>query len=179
MGAPPLRPAKAARASRLRALVEAHLGSHDVARTIYGAIIGLALLLALEAHPPTAAATAGLLLGTAMTVGLAELYGEIVGTEARLRRGIRRSDIVPMLRESIAVMAGAGFPALFFLIAAAGTIERSTAFTLAKWTGLGLICSYGYLAARLSGSGPLRACVHAAAVGALAGVLIALKALLH
>ena len=178
MRAPP-RNIAGVRRSRLRQLVAAHLGSPDVARVIYGAIIGLALLLALEAHPPTAAATAGLLAGTAVTVGLAELYSDIVATEARLRRGIRRADVRQLAGEALAVVVGAGFPALFFLLAVAGAMEIGTAFTLAKWTGLGLICFYGFLAARLSGSGVLRATVHAAAVGLLAGALIALKALLH
>src|SRR4051794_4320384 len=66
---------------RLRDRIEAHLESRDVARVIYGSIIGLALVLALQAHPPTAARTAGLLVGSAVAVGLAELYSEVVGAE--------------------------------------------------------------------------------------------------
>ena len=76
-------------------------------------------------------------------------------------------------------MLGASFPAVYFLLAAAGWIETATAFTLSKWTGLGLICAYGFLAARLAGSGWGRALLHAAAVGAIGGALIALKSILH
>ena len=70
---------------------------------------------------------------------------------------------------------GAAFPAVFFLLAAAGVMDL--AFTLSKWTGLGLIAVYGYVAARLSGSG--LGGVRAAAVGAIGSALIALKALVH
>jgi hypothetical protein len=164
---------------RLRDAAEAHLGSHDVARVIYGAIIGLALVVALQDHPPTAAHVAAALLGTAVAVGLAEMYSEVVSVETRTRRPVDRSTLGAIAGESVAVVFGAGFPALFFILAAVGVMDRHLAFVLSKWTGLGLICGYGFLAARLSGSGSGRALVHAAAVGAVGGALIALKAVLH
>jgi hypothetical protein len=43
----------------------------------------------------------------------------------------------------------------------------------------GLICAYGFIAARLSGSGAGAAALRAAAAGAIGGLLIALKSLLH
>ena len=70
----------------LRRAIESHLGSGDVARVIYGSIIGLALVVALQEHPPTAATMASFLVGTAVAVGLAEVYSEYVGAEARTRR---------------------------------------------------------------------------------------------
>jgi hypothetical protein len=163
----------------LRRSIEAHLRSSDVARIIYGAIIGLALVVALEAHPPTALETAAALVGTALAVGLAELYSELVGAEVRTRRSIHRPQLKASAREAAAVTFGAAFPAVFFLLAAAGTIDLDLAFTLSKWIGLGLICAYGFAAARLSGSRIGGAIVHAAAVGAIGGALIALKSLLH
>lgn len=82
-------------------------------------------------------------------------------------------------RGALAVAFGTAFPAVFFVLAAARTIELGTAFTLSKWTGLGLICGYGFLAARLAGAAVGRALLHAAVLGAIAGALIAFKALLH
>jgi hypothetical protein len=163
----------------VRSRLESHLGSRDVARVIYGAVIGLAVVLALQLHPPSAGAAAGSLLGTAGAVALAELYSEIVGAEARNRRSVRPSELRAMAGDSLAVLFGAGFPAVFFLLAAAGILKLHTAFTLSKWCGLGLICGYGFLAARLAGSGTVRALAHAAAVGVVGGALIAVKALLH
>lgn len=117
--------------------------------------------------------------GTALAVGLAEAYSEIVGAEARTRRPVRGESVRVLILEAASVTFGAGFPALFFVFAASGAIDTDLAFTLSKWTGVGLICGYGFLAARLSGSGPGRALLHAAAVGAIGGALIALKALVH
>lgn len=163
----------------LRDGLEAHLGSRDVARVIYGSIVGLALVVALEDHPPTAVETASVLLGAALAVGLAEAYSEFVGTEARTRRSVDRRQLRELLLDAASVTFGAGFPALFFLLAAARAIELELAFALAKWTGLGLIGAYGFLAARISGARPGRALVHAAILGAIGGMLIALKALVH
>jgi hypothetical protein len=164
---------------RLRRGLESHLGSRDVARVIYGAVVGLAVVVAMQAHPPSAAVAAGVVVGSALAVGLAELYSEIVGTEARTRRPVLGSAVREMAGEALAVFFGAGFPALFFIASALGVMEVGLAFTLSKWSGVVLICGYGYLAARLSGSSRLNALVHAAAVGAIGGFLIGLKAVLH
>ena len=163
----------------VRRAVEAHLASRDVARVIYGSIIGLALVVALDAHPPTAGQAVGAIVGTAVAVGLAELYSDVVGAEARNRRALDGAQLRASAEDVAAVTLGAGFPAIFFVLAAAGALDLDTAFALAKWSGLGLLCSYGYLAGRLSGSSVGRAALHAAAVGAIGGGLIALKALLH
>jgi hypothetical protein len=64
-------------------------------------------------------------------------------------------------------------------MAALGAFGATTAFTLAKWTGLGLIAVYGFTAASLSGKRAHVALLHALAVGAVGGALILLKALVH
>src|SRR3954470_5007584 len=172
-------PRSLSRAQRLRGRIEDHLGSSDVARTIYGAIVGLALILALEQHPPSAAATSTLVAATAIAVGLAELYSEVVSAEARTRRPVKLADVKHMLGEAAAVILGAGFPTIFFIVAAAGLIDLDMAFKLSKWTGLGLICSYAFFAARLAGSSVGRSLLHMAFLGSIAGALIALKAVLR
>jgi hypothetical protein len=175
-----MRPGRTAGAAApLWRAIEAHLGSRDVARVVYGAIIGLALVVALEQHPPTAGQVVAALLATAVAMGLAEVYSEFVGAEARERRHLRRAEVRILAADAVAVAFGAGFPAAFFILAAAGAVELDTAFALAKWTGLVLICAYGFVAARLAGSGTGAALVHASALGVIAGALIALKALLH
>jgi hypothetical protein len=159
--------------------IDAHLGSRDVARVIYGAILGLALVVALEQHPPTVGQTVGAIVATALAVGLAEMYSEFVGAEARERRRLGRSEVHVLAADAVAVTFGAGFPVLFFILAAADVIALDTAFTLAKWTGLALICAYGFVAARLAGCGNAAAVLHASALGAIGVALIAVKALLH
>jgi len=163
----------------VRTSLEAHLGSHQVTHVVYGSIIGLALVVALESHPPSAAAMDGWLFGTAIAVGLAELYSQVVGAETRTRHRVTRHELVPMLEGTVAVAFGIAFPAVFFTLALLGVLSMEGAFTLAKWTGLVLIGFYGFWAARSAGAPLHQAVLRAFIVAAAGGVLIALKALLH
>jgi VIT1/CCC1 family predicted Fe2+/Mn2+ transporter len=163
----------------VRAAISAHLGSRQVARVLYGSIIGLALVLALQGHPPSAGTVAASLFATAIAVGLAELYSEYVGTETRTRQRVDREQFAEIWDEVGAVMLGIAFPAVFFLLAAAGLFERDTAFTIAKWSGLGLITAYGYAAARLTGASVPRSIYRASIAALIAAFLIVIKSLLH
>ena len=163
---------------RLPKVLAAHLGSEQVSRVVYGTVIGLALVVALEAHPPTAIATATTIVTTAVAVALAELYSEVVGVRVRLRT-VPKHHRGAMIADVLAVAAGAGFPAVFFILAAAGALKLDTAFTIAKWSGLGLIALYGYWAARLGGASNTRSLVYAGAVALIGAFVIALKALVH
>ena len=163
----------------MREAIAAHLGSRQVSRVLYGSIIGLALIVALEAHPPSAGTVVAALLGTAVAVGLAELYSEIVGTETRTHHRIERTTLAEFADDAVAVTFGVCFPAVFFVLAALDAICSDTAFTVARWSGLGLIGFYGYAAGRLAGARPLACVVQALAVAAIGGVLIAIKALIH
>jgi VIT1/CCC1 family predicted Fe2+/Mn2+ transporter len=163
----------------MREAIEAHLGSAQVARVIYGAIIGLAFVVSLQAHPPKAAVMAGSILATALAVALAEIYSDIIGTETRTRARVPTAHKRAIAKDSLAVAGGIGFPAVFFVLASAGVLETDTAFTLAKWSGLALIALYGYVGGRLSGRGVPASILHGLAVGLIGGFLIAFKSLLH
>ena len=146
---------------------------------IYGAIIGLALVVALQNHPPEAGVMVGFIIATAVAVALAELYSDIIGTETRTHARVDPARTRSIAKEAAAVACGIGLPAVFFVLASAGAIEIDTAFTIAKWTGLGLIGLYGYFGGRLSGRSVPASILHALAVGLIGGFLIAFKALLH
>ena len=122
---------------------------------------------------------AGSLLATAVAVGLAELYSEIVGTETRTHHRLYREEFAEIADDAVAVGFGVTFPAVFFVLAALDAFTLDTAFSIARWSGLGLIACYGYAAGRLSGQGQLGSLIQAAGVATIAGLLIAIKAILH
>ncbi|MGZ8805173.1 MAG: hypothetical protein ACXWZG_07740 [Microbacterium sp.] len=163
----------------MRASLEAHLSSRMVSRIVYGAIVGLTLVVALSDHPPGAVVMIAWLLMSAVTVALAEVYSEVVGAETSERHRVTRRQLSRMLESAGAVALGVGFPAVFFLLAAVHLIELDTAFAIAKWGGLGLIGFYGYWAARFAGAPVVRALVRAAMVAAIGGIVIAFKAFVH
>jgi hypothetical protein len=163
----------------MRVNLEQHLGSQQVAKVVYGSIIGLALIVALESHPPGPGVMAVWLLGTAIAVGLAEVYSEVVGAETRTRQPVTRPQLRPMFKEAAAVGAGVAFPAVLFVLSAVGLFAVDTAFSVAKWTGLGLIGFYGFWGARFAGASIRRALVKGALVALIGAGLIALKSLVH
>jgi hypothetical protein len=125
----------------VRATLEAQLGSRQVGRVVYGSILGLTLVVALEDHPPSAPVMAAWLLLSAVTVALAEVYSDVVGIETSRRHRVDRRQLAHMVEEAGAVAFGVGLPAVYFLVATAGSVQLGTAFGLAKWSGLGLIGS--------------------------------------
>jgi hypothetical protein len=163
----------------VRATIEAHLGSRRVARVVYGSILGLTLVVALDDHPPAAGVVAAWLLLSAIAVALAEVYSEVVGAETGQRHRVSRRQLAHFFEEAGSVAFGVGLPAAFFLLAAVGLFQLDTAFTVAKWSGLGLIGFYGFWAARFAGSPVPRALLRAAMVAGVGGGIIVFKALLH
>jgi hypothetical protein len=163
----------------IRRFVAAHLESRQVSRVVYGSIIGLALVVVLEAHPPPPWSVVASLLATAVAVGLAELYSELVGFETLRRRKASAPELRHLGWDIAAVAFGIAFPAVFFVLAAIDLLEDDTAFTVAKWTGVGLIGMYGFAGARLSGAGIRGALLQAAAVAMIGALLIGLKSLVH
>ena len=163
----------------MRTSLEQHLGSRQVGRVVYGAIIGLALTVAIENHPPRHGVMAVWLLGTALAVGLAEVYSEVVGTETSTRRPVSRPQLGHMAEDALAVGFGVAFPAVFFLLSALTLMDVDRAFSIAKWTGLGLIGFYGFWAARFAGAAPHRALIKGLLVALIGAGLILLKSLVH
>jgi hypothetical protein len=159
--------------------IEDHLGSEQVSRVIYGAIIGMALVVVLEHQHPTATVVAATLVATGLAVALAEAYSEVIGAQTRLRQKLARHHVREIVEDVGAVFFGIVFPDVVFVLAALGLMDLETAFTVAKWTGLGLIAVYGFAAGRLSGSSFRGALLQALAVAAIGGALIAFKALVH
>lgn len=163
----------------LRGAIEAHFGSHQVARVVYGAIIGMALVVALQQHPPGPGVVAGTLVATAVAVALAELYSDVVGSRIMHRGHITRAQYQVITKDVAAVAFGICFPAVFFVLAAAGALELDTAFTLAKWSGVLVITAYAFIAARLSGERLAASLLQALGVGLIGVALIGVKSLLH
>lgn len=159
--------------------IEEHLGSEQVSRVVYGAIIGMALIVVLEHHPPSAGVTTATLVATALAVALAELYSDWIGHVMKHRAGFHRRELIQIAGDVSAVAVGIVFPDIFFLLATFGVMELGTAFTVAKWSGLGLITAYGYAAGRLSGESRPRALLQALAVTAIGAALIGFKAFVH
>ena len=146
---------------------------------VYGAIIGLALIVTLQLHPPGAGTVIASLCATAIAVALAELYSDLIGARTRSGLGVETDGFEEIAGDALAVAFGVCFPCVFFILAALGAISVDTAFNIAKWSGLGLIAFYGFVAARVGGGTIPRALLEATGVALIGAGLIAIKALIH
>ncbi len=149
------------------------------ARSVYGTIVVLALLLAVQPHSPGPLPAAALVVGTLLAILGAEAYSEILGAEVELRRRLDRDERVERYRELGLMFAAAVWPVAFLLLAAVGVLEEDTAFGLGIWLSVAMLFAYGFLARRLSHGSVFSAVVSAAVLGLIGLLLAAFKSVMH
>ena len=134
---------------RIRSL----LVGHNAGKAVYGIIIALAIVITLEAHPPSPLeAEATILLG-ALAVAMAEFYSETLQLRISERRRASRQENVEIGRHVGTVLVGALLPLPAFLLVSLGVMSIEGAFTFVKWMLVTLLFIYGYVAAQVGGAG--------------------------
>lgn len=156
-----------------------HTDGHFAARSVYGGILVLAVLLALQAHPPGPYRSALLVAGTILAVLAAEAYADLLGLEIDRGRPASRAERNAKLRELGVVTVAAEGPILIFLLSGVGVIDEGLAFTLAIWLTIGLLFLEGFLARWLAGRSFLDSLRSGCAVGGIAVALAVFKSLAH
>lgn len=71
----------------------------------------------------------------------------MLGAQARTGRRVGAAGLRHLLEGVGGVVFGIAFASVFFVLAAAGAMDDATAFTVAEWSGLGLIGCYRFAAA--------------------------------
>jgi hypothetical protein len=128
-----------------------HSQGHYAARSVYGAILVLALLLALQQHPPGPFYAAVLVAGSILAVLAAEAYADLLGVEIDRGGPPTRQQRREKLRELAVMTAAAEGPVLFLVLAGLGLISEVLAFRLAVAITIALLFLAGFLARWLAG----------------------------
>ncbi|MGH2797510.1 MAG: hypothetical protein ACRDLO_06035 [Solirubrobacterales bacterium] len=149
------------------------------ARAVYGTIIALAVIAALEGGEPAAGEVAAAVIGGVIAAQLAELYAQYLAAVIRRQRHPEIREMGTALGDSAAGTLAALVTVVPFVLGAAGAMELDTAFDVAFWAGLGLLAAYTLLANRLAGLSGLRNAVACVAVLTIGLALIALKSIVH
>lgn len=155
--------------------IASNIDGHRVAKTIYGTIIILVVVVTLEDHPPSIAGTVATIILTGLGVALAEWYSDFIGrtiTEKHMLNTFERRHIV---KDVSAVMTGAWLPLPFVILAWIGFISLDLAIDLSKWTMVGVLLFYGYVASRLSGRDHVRSFVFAFAASFIGVIIVLFK----
>ena len=165
-------------ALRLLPGLRGEAGAVAVARSVYGAIIALSLLIVLQQGDHGTGGSAVALLGTLGAIALAEVYADGLSHHVTAHQPMTAVQAHDTLASAGAVV-GAGVPAAITLVLAPVWFDDGAAFTLAAWLTVVMLGLFGFGARRLAGA-PLRASLRSGMVAAGIGVAIALlKAVLH
>ena len=163
----------------MRTSLEQHLGSRQVGRVVYGSIIGMALVVTLDSHPPTASVMTLWLLGPRSRSGSPRSTARSWVWSQHPEAGPPVA-AAPDVRGRRGGRSGVSFPAVFFLLAALGVLSLRHGVhgrEVVRHRPDRLLP--GYRAARFSGATRGRALVKAAMVALVGLGLIALKAVVH
>jgi len=120
-------------------------------RLVYGSVVILAALLAVDASRATIAKQIGAILLATVAVVFAELYSDIVGAMIRDRRRLTRAELIEMTTQLGSLVLAAVPPLALTLLAVVGVISLDTAAWLSVWLLVALLFAFGFAAARMAG----------------------------
>ncbi|MFJ9037220.1 hypothetical protein ACIRF8_11605 [Streptomyces sp. NPDC102406] len=149
------------------------------ARGVYGCIVVLSLLLAVEDHPPPPFETALTLVATLTGIVAAETFASLIGQEAERGRPPTWSERRRTAAEQFLAFSAVILPALFFVLAGFGLFAERLAFTLSRSATLILLFLYCCAARGLSGRTRTNAVLTGFVVGAFGVGLANFKSLTH
>jgi hypothetical protein len=149
------------------------------ARSVYGSVVVLAVLMTLQVHPPPVFRAALIVAGTVLSVLAAEAYSDRLGREIRLHRRLTREERRAMWGELGVIMVAAEGPVLVLLLGGFGAYPEDVAFNVAIWLTIVLMAIDGFLANRLAGFSTRSAVVGGLSVGSIGVALAVFKAFVH
>jgi hypothetical protein len=115
---------------------------------VYGSIIVLAVVTGLDEVSASAREAFFGVLGAAIAVALSEMYADMIGATIREQRAPNRVEYREFGVDMAFGFGAAIFPAFFFLLAWLEVMKLGRAFTVAEWSGVGILFGYTLVAAR-------------------------------
>jgi hypothetical protein len=156
-----------------------HSEGHYAARSVYGSILVLALLLALQKHPPSPYNAALLVAGTLFAVLAAETYADLLGLEIDQGRPPTPEERRDKFRELGVMTVAAEGPVVVFVLAGLDVIDDDLAFRLAVWVTIGVLFLTGFLARWFAGRSLLSSLASGCVIGGIGVALAVLKHFAH
>jgi hypothetical protein len=153
---------------------------HAAARAVYGLIIVMAVLEAMELHPPAAGwEGAELLLGTVLAVALAEVYADLIAGTLVHNKRPSGTTLGLTMREAGPLLIGAPLPVIVLVLSALGLVEIHRAIDLAQIIAYTTLLIYGWRAAWQLDSRVAPRVITGLTFAGIGFLLVALKAAFH
>jgi hypothetical protein len=151
-----------------------------VARSIYGLLIVMTVLEAMEIHPPHAGWEGPeLLAGTLLAVVLAEIYADVFAGMFVHKKRLCRGDLRHLGRETAPLLMGLPLPVGVLVLSAFGLIGIHHAIDGAQIMAYATLLICGWWMARNLGARQTARVVGGVTMFAIAFALVALKAAFH
>jgi hypothetical protein len=144
---------------------------------VYGSVIVLAVVIALDDTSVRPGEAIASVVGAALATVLAEVYADYLAGMIEAGRAPTRPELREAFRNATAGLLAAILPVVFFILAAFGVMETTTAFNFAVWTGVGVVGLYAFFANRVGGMSVTRSLVAGFGFTVLGTLLVLLKAL--
>lgn len=155
-----------------------HVTEGHAGNVVYGSIVVLALVLVLDHEHATARTAIVSIIGAVLVVAIAEAYAETLQTMISGHHELRGSDRLE-IGAGIAVHGVAAImPITFFVLSALGAMKLETAYTTARWFGVGVLGLYAFGAYRAAGMTVTRSLVAGGVLTAIGIVLVLLKSII-
>jgi hypothetical protein len=149
------------------------------ARSVYGSVVVLAVLMTLQVNPPPAFRAALIVAGTVLSVLAAEAYSDRLGREIELQRRLTREERRAVWGELGIITVSAELPVLVLVLAGFGAFDEDVAFDVAIWLTIVLMGIDGFLANRLAGFSTRSAVLGGLTVSGIGVALAVFKAIVH
>jgi hypothetical protein len=150
-----------------------------VARSIYGLITVLAVLEALEHHPPDAWRGAVILFGTTLAVALVEAYADSIAEMIARGGGLSRADLVEIAHDVAPVMVGAQGPTIVLALAALGLFTVDAAIDIAQALAFVTLFGYGWQIGQQLHEQRHKQFISGLVLVAIGGLVVGVKAAFH
>ena len=149
------------------------------ARSVYGSVVVLAVLMTLQVHPPPAFGAALIVAGTVLSVLAAESYSDRLGREIQLQRRLTRDERRAMRKELAVILVAAEAPVLVLVLSGFGLFPEDVAFDVAIGLTIVLMAVDGFLANRVAGFSTRSSFLGGLEVGSVGVGLAIFKAIVH
>ena len=152
---------------------------HAAFGIVYGAIMVLAILMAVGAHPGEPFETAAVLFGSVLAITLAKAFAELLGEALGSHRRMADGEWRAAWRHSYPTLAVANLPTLLFILAGLGWIDAHLALTASQVYAAAVLALIGARAGWVQDHRVMPAVLGAIFAGGVGTLLAVLKYEIH
>ena len=146
---------------------------------IYGTLTVMAVIVAMEDHPPPALRAAAQMFGVTLAIAIAKAYAEIIAGTLHRGRRLIAEEWREILRRVSPVLFGSQGPTVVMLLSAFGLFSVETAIDVSKALILVLLFVYGLRVAQLLHTNRLIQIASGLVIMSAGGVVVLINYFFH